>query len=498
MPNMTNDDQFEHGRIPLKPLPYSNRELASTNEFIIDYDGENASYHMYISDSNDPSVLIDLTQKIISEILPNARINANQFQITIEGIEDPTSLQDILNFIYKRFTYANNPNGFDYERDIAKVMDPTTKTVLLQNTDGTILLPVTTADAIIDTTGISIQQRLDNMTRLGFSVDYLRATEHNQVQFTITYPFKNYSDFIEVRIGTVIVDKTRYAIIPDRDSNGEYTTATLTFVDTGHGTERIEVGRRIDILFIYNALANTGGSYEYMYGGNIADGSITTAKLEKVSDSYVLDDPTSLATSKALRRLTDDIITTLITNTGPIRWAADSSDDHSIIDITNDSYPADMLDEENIPLIFYILLKTDKVAGASLKIGSVANSWNKVAIIYNSDFSSSAQTPFSAGSILKIMWVRDPTYSFYLATPILLDTAVVNTRTRYSHLCLDAETTISFSGLSYELGEIIDVYRNGVRLFEDIDYSIDFEAKTITLFVRTEDGERIIFEAKKG
>ena len=115
---MSLNDQFEHGRIPLKPLPYVNKEFASKNEFIIDY-GEGRSYHMYIARHDDPTQEpIDLTSKIIKEIIPNAQINANQFQITIEGIDDPTSLQDIINFIYKRFTYPEDPNGFDYDRDI--------------------------------------------------------------------------------------------------------------------------------------------------------------------------------------------------------------------------------------------------------------------------------------------------------------------------------------------------------------------------------------------
>ena len=99
---MSLNDQFEYGRIPLKPLPYLNKELATCNELIIDY-GEDRTYHMYLTDSNDPSILIDLTDTIIKQIIPNAKINANQFQILIEGITEPTSLQDIINLIYKRF-----------------------------------------------------------------------------------------------------------------------------------------------------------------------------------------------------------------------------------------------------------------------------------------------------------------------------------------------------------------------------------------------------------
>ena len=38
------------------------------------------------------------------------------------------------------------------------------------------------------------------------------------------------------------------------------------------------------------------------------------------------------------------------------------------------------------------------------------------------------------------------------------------------------------------------VYRNGVRLFESIDYSMDTTKKTITVYTNTEEYERFVFE----
>ena len=35
------NDQFEHGRIPLKPLSLKNKNLASTCELIVDYINKN-------------------------------------------------------------------------------------------------------------------------------------------------------------------------------------------------------------------------------------------------------------------------------------------------------------------------------------------------------------------------------------------------------------------------------------------------------------------------
>ena len=60
----------------------------------------------------------------------------------------------------------------------------------------------------------------------------------------------------------------------------------------------------------------------------------------------------------------------------------------------------------------------------------------------------------------------------------------------------DKENTIGYSGLLYNTGEDhnIFVYRNGVRLFESIDYSINTSNKTITVYVNTEQYEKFVFE----
>ena len=46
------NDQFEYGRIPIKTLPYKDRDLSQCNEIIIDY-GENGNYHIYITHHQD-------------------------------------------------------------------------------------------------------------------------------------------------------------------------------------------------------------------------------------------------------------------------------------------------------------------------------------------------------------------------------------------------------------------------------------------------------------
>ena len=60
----------------------------------------------------------------------------------------------------------------------------------------------------------------------------------------------------------------------------------------------------------------------------------------------------------------------------------------------------------------------------------------------------------------------------------------------------DSENTISYKKLMFnkDCDHDIFVYRNGVRQFESIDYSMDTENKTITTYIRTEQHERFVFE----
>lgn len=67
------------GRIPVRPLPYSERDIAMTREIIIDYDKGN----IYITDKDDASVLIDITELIANSYLSN--INGDNTNVTING-----------------------------------------------------------------------------------------------------------------------------------------------------------------------------------------------------------------------------------------------------------------------------------------------------------------------------------------------------------------------------------------------------------------------------
>lgn len=393
---MSINDQYTMGRIPIRPLSLTEKELAQTKEFIIDNLGDEPTYHMYVVDSEDRTQLIDLTELIIQEAFPN--INGDNIKVSIEGLVDSQKLKDLLNFIYKRFLMPDDPNGFDYEEDYKKIIDPLTKNVLLKDTDGVIYLPITTAENVYDSSGTSIQDRLNSMSKIGFSSTYVRSENSSgQSTFQIEYPFPDYmssGNYMEIRIGSTYVDKSRYELIDEQSGDGHVYRGTLTLID-----ELLENNRAINILFMYNSSTGSGNNIKYMSGAYIANYSIPYSKLEKISDRYDLSDSTSIATSKAVYNLYKFCCTAL-----------------------------------NI----------DPSTGSGETTGGYKLSTNR---------------------------------SVYTAEA-------------------DGVNTMSYSSLEFIAGDEhnIFVYRNGVRLFESIDYSINIKAKTITTFVDVEKYEKFIFE----
>ena len=50
---MSINDQYNMGRIPLRPLALTDKANAQTKELIIDYKGDKPTYHIYITDAKD-------------------------------------------------------------------------------------------------------------------------------------------------------------------------------------------------------------------------------------------------------------------------------------------------------------------------------------------------------------------------------------------------------------------------------------------------------------
>jgi hypothetical protein len=504
------NDQFELGRIPLKPLAYSSKNLASTNELIVDYSGDNPTYRIYISDKDDVSKLHDLTYEIAQDII-NSDISADpsKLKIDLEGVDEPEDLKFLMNFIYKRLIYAENANGFRYDRDITKVLDETSKNTLLTNTDGTIILPVTTTDNVLDKSGQTISDRLANMVSTGINHYTITPEVDSQAEFDITLPYSNYDGYLEIYVDGLLIPEDDYTSTVDEDDN-EILVVSLTNNDL---INSITTESKIHVVFIYNTLMTGTGRYEKLNGASISNNSISTRKLARVSDSYTFNNKNTVATSAAVYNLYTYVADKLDGSADNMIYALDSSTDNGTIIISTSK---DFVNDTE-PFIVEVALHSNKLSEVVLMIQSTTtvttesnteettDEGDAAVISDDSDTSEVATTNvydlvypdgtrltrgLSANRVMKLMILNE-----YNEAVIISSGMNAPKSTRYIYTCADRETDIPYSALDHNTDDLINVYRNGVRLFEDLDYYIDTVNEFITLFERTEKDEKIIFEA---
>lgn len=496
-------DQFHMGRIPIKPYAYisavtaiesedvdglghqglsSQDELAVCKEFVIDYlstEDHKATYDMYIVDPEDRRHFINLSQ-LIRTMSPLG--DADKLTITIEGEEESVTLKDIINYIYSRFIFPDTETE-DPQEILEKLFGDNTTNTLLTDVDGKVILPITAADNVYDSNGVSLQTRLDSITRIGFASTFITVTERGN-QFTFDYPFENYAaegNYLEVRIGGTVVNKSRYYIVdePPTDDGLVPTRATIVFND-----HAIEKGRTINILFIYNSSAN-GFDNKNMSGAYLANNSVPTSKLEKVSDSFTLPDPSSVATSKALYNLYN-VLTEVITNSNLYStFSVDKSTSSTEINVTLNS-AFNIVEGCSIN----ILTGNDKASTCKLKINN--NSYD----IYTSNGINTNSIP--GNTLIRLFYSNG---KFYLVS---FNSHKLSVNRYYKTVKLskgekidptpDNLPTVSYAGLTVKDDAEIFVYRNGIRQFKGIDYSDNPITKEITPVVRTENGEQFVFE----
>lgn len=104
-------------RIPVRPLSYADRDIALTRELVIDY-GENGDIgkgHIYITDKDDPSILIDITKMIADSYLQN--INGDNTTVTINN--EVYNLSELLGALNKsKITILNTADSVGVPADI--------------------------------------------------------------------------------------------------------------------------------------------------------------------------------------------------------------------------------------------------------------------------------------------------------------------------------------------------------------------------------------------
>ena len=466
-------DEFSMARLPLRPLPYELMDNSYTHELMVNSTGLNPNYHIYITDPEDPEKVYDLSAAIIKE-----GFNSKDLTISIDGVDEPIALKDIISYIYKRFVHINDVGGFRKDRDMPLVIDTNNRNILLQDINGGIVFPIVRADAIFDSEGKTLQDRFDSITHLAFIHDSILIDSDGQSIFEVIYPFKNYpyaGNYMELRIGGTVIASDRYAVNNNYDENNDIYGATISFPN-----ETFEEGRRIDILYLYNASSASENAIIPMDGNQFANKSISTAKLARTSDSYTVDDSNCLPTSKAIFKLYQNILDSLAYAAKRAFFVKDMSDNNRyiIVNITNENIEFGI----NYTMLS-VFVNSNKDEDLTLRVLYTKNGQT-----LTNEYQVMVPNGIGKGRLIRFL-VTESNAEVYDITSIKLD------RSRYIHYCLEDESTISFAEFDYERSSLINIYKNGIRLFEDVDYSIDFSRQVINLFVPSTLKDIIVFEA---
>ena len=464
-------DEFDMGRIPIRPLPYENRDKAFTHELMVDSTGENPTYHIFIASTDDPKKLIDLSEKLIAE-----GFSSQELTVRITGIQEPVSVQQLIEYIYLRFVHIEDVAGFDPEEDTAKVLDTDNKDVILRTINGAAVFPVVRASSIIDANGISLEDRLNHISHLAFIRDSITASQDGQQTFEITYPFANYlagGNYIEFRLDGMTVSPSQYTLIENTNEVGEAFGCTVTFA-----VSALAKGKTIDILYLYNA-GNLNGTVTVIDGNMIANKSISVIKLN-ASDSYTMDDPNSVATSRAVYRLYQNISEIATDASSKSMFVKDLLPANSNAIMVDLSHEGIMLSERYIMLLVY--LTAGKAENIETIISYVVDGQTVI-----KRFDCEIPNGAGDGRILKLLVNQSEC--------IVLETTKMHiARNRFFHYCTSVSQDISFKGLDYDSNGVLSVYHNGVRLFEDLDYTMNHSTQMITLTTRPAVRDVIVFE----
>lgn len=162
--------------------------------------------------------------------------------------------------------------------------------------------PRSLARGIYTDNGVTVEDILKTLTRLGTGTATVTATQAGQKTFSIPYPFENYDsggNTFMVFLGTTFVDSSRYSV-----QNGN-----LTFIDN----TSVANGRTVTFVFLFNSKHPLTSELvnPYMDGKYIAKGTIPANRLERYSSELNNFDIETVATSAAVARLYESLLTKL-------------------------------------------------------------------------------------------------------------------------------------------------------------------------------------------
>ena len=446
-----------NARIPVIPLPYTDKELAVEKEIVIKYGHDDEYPNIYIVDEFDRTKLWDITAGIVESIKGSP---GDDFTVVIDGI-GTISLGDILNLLYS----ISLTHDEAWSIETIKKMIPTT----IVDSKGIVYAPRSLSTSVYMESGESIDVRLRSISKVGLAMRHVIATEERQQTFTIPYPFDNYlseGNSFWIYVGGIMVDSRRYYISEDGSQ--------ITFIDSD---DYVEKDRTCTFLFWYNSATPDTGVLLVMDGKYITPRTIETNRLANVSDSIDLNDPEAVASSRAvctLRNVVNERVDALAGNVSVTCLADESSTSTELIV----RIPNYRLTDSNM---IHIRLREDLGPNATLQVND-----EPALPIYNGN--NRVEGGPLAGEIINVSFNSlDNRFYIYGVSTFKLET------TYYSNSPDEGSSTIPFN-LSYNpLVDKLGVYYNGIKLFPDINYTLNESSITLLDFV-SEVGDLFTFE----
>lgn len=446
-----------NARIPVIPLPYTDKNLAVEKEVIIKYGNGDEYPNIYIVDDKDRTKLWDITEGIRLSIQSSSGDN---FTIEIDGL-GTIELGDILNLLYS----ISLTHDEAWSIDTIKKMVPTT----IVDNKGIVYAPRTLSSAVYTESGDSIDVRLKSISKVGLAMRHVVATEERQQTFTIPFPFDNYlseGNSFWLYVGGIMVDERRYYISEDG--------TTVTFIDTD---DYVEKDRTCTFLFWYNSATPETGVLLVMDGKYITPRTIETNRLAHVSDSIDLNAPDAVASARAvctLRNVLNERIDGLAGNIS-VTCLADSASTSTELVVKIPNY---ILRDSNM---IHIRLLEDLGPNATLQVND-----EPAMPIYNGN--NRVEAGPLAGEIINVSFnsLENRFYIYGVSTFKL--------ETTYYHNSPTVGTSVVPFNLSYNpLVDKLSVWYNGARMFEDINYTMNESSITLLDF-ESEAGDLFTFE----
>ena len=451
-----------NARIPVIPFQYSsideNTYKPIEKELVIDYGTEGGFPNLYVMHNGQ---LVDITDGIRQSILNETP--ADNFTVTIEGL-GVISVGEVLNTLYTislTHTYDTKESNSIWGKELIS-------TTIVDN-KGIIYAPRTLSKNVYTADGNSIDTKLQAISKIGTTMVSVLATEELQSSFTIPFPFANYleeGNSFWVYVGGVLVPEYRYEVSEDGLS--------IRFLDED---DYVEFDRECVFLFCYNSATPDTGVLLVMDGKYIAPKSIETNRLSSISHSIDYNATDTVASAKAvctLRNVLNERIDAIAGNKSVTCFADETSTSTELV-VKIPNY--ELVDANMI----HIRLRQNLGPNATLQVND-----NGAIPIY--DGNNRVQEGPLAGEIINVSYNSlDERFYIYGVSSFKLETT-------YEHKSPEVGTSeISFNLPYNVLVDKLDVYYNGIKLFPNVNYTLNNSSITLLEF-ESEAGDLFTFE----